>query len=380
MGNELLPLEALTISGGPMDALAAATRKGATKNDVYEGKDQFIAVILKSVSPIELTQAETAAYLGTSKPADPNNSHGAIYGFKIRIISANSPHAFLPEPCFEGGTDAINNIIKDMHTLALSRGGTYSPGDEVQVQLEKTDFSYNLDSCWIIGHVNSNQSKYKADLSCLSAKDSFGGKSIIEFYKDIEDAGIVGGPSTAQDINNAYSVVAGIPGLADKIVEVANKVGIPDPGWLANLINFETRGTFRSNIRNSAGSDCWGLIQFCRDSGAEEVGVIWKAGERPPDDFLNNGPVAQMDYVEKYFLKDEGKYKKIQDVYARVFFPISMKHGDNFSIYEWYVENEGQAAANTYRRQNPGITYKGDYMKFANKNAKLPTVLAPTAT
>ena len=68
MGNELYPLEALTISGGPMDALAAATKKGATKNDVYEGKNQFIAVILKSVSPTELTQGNIAGIVGTSKP------------------------------------------------------------------------------------------------------------------------------------------------------------------------------------------------------------------------------------------------------------------------------------------------------------------------
>ena len=376
MGNELYPLEALTISGGPMDALAAATRKGATKNDVYEGKNQFIAVILKSVGPTEFTSAEKAGIVGTGKPADPNDSHGAIHGFKIRIISANSPHAFLPEPCFEGGTDAINNIIQDMHTLALSRGVLYSPGDEVQVQLEKTDFSYNLDSCWIIGHVNSNQSNYKADLSCLSAKGSFGGKSIVEFYKGIEDAGKVGGPSTAAEINAAYPAVAAVDGFAEKIVQVAKKVGIPDPGWLANLINFETDGSFDETKQNKKGSDCWGLIQFCRDSGANEVGVIWKAGKRPPDDFLNNGPVAQMDYVEKYFLKEKGKYKKIQDVYARVFFPISMGHGDDFNIYEWYVENKGQAAADRYLRQNPGIVYKGDYIGKANGKAKLPTRLS----
>ena len=148
---------------------------------------------------------------------------------------------------------------------------------------------------------------------------------------------------------------------------------------MANLINFETDGSFNETKQNKRGSDCWGLIQFCRDSGAKEVGVTWISGQRPPDYFLNEGPIAQMDYVEKYFLKDRGKYKKIQDVYARVFFPISMDYGDDFNIYDWYRKNEPEFAR-TYRDQNPGITYKGDYMKFANKNAKLPTVLAPTAT
>ena len=265
MGNELLPLEALTISGGPMDALAAATRKGATKNDVYEGKDQFIAVILKSVSPIELTQAETAAYLGTSKPADPNNSHGAIHGFKIRIISADSPHAFLPEPCFEGGTDAINNIIKDMHTLALSRGGTYSPGDEVQVQLEKTDFSYNLDSCWIIGPISANQDNYRADLSCLSAKDFFGGKTIAEFNSDIKSSLTKPGTPMVWPYkfgSDGRSALIGSEGKKDHVYDddtgdfvtrYEDVKGYPTIGY-GHLITEEEKNKYKRNLWQQPGS------------------------------------------------------------------------------------------------------------------------------
>ena len=375
MSNELFPFEALTIRGGIIETVAAATRKGAIKSDVYEGKDQFIAVILSELTPTGFTDKEVAGTSGTTAPDSIAGDKGAIYGFKERIISADSPHAFLPEPCQDSKNEQINSMIKNMHTTALSRESNYAPGQEVYVQLEKVDFSYNLDSCWIIGPSNSGTlSKQGTNLDCLTSKDAFGNKRITEYNIELSKEGKVGGPSTAADINAAYPAAAAVPGLAEKIVQVANSVGIPDPGWLANLINFESG--FDETKQNERGSDCWGLIQFCRTSGAKEVGAIWNAGERPPDDFLNNGPVAQMDYVEKYLLGAKGKYKTIQDVYARVFFPISMKHGDDFSIYEWYVENKGQAAADRYLRQNPGIVYKGDYIGKANGKAKLPTRLS----
>ena len=148
------------------------------------------------------------------------------------------------------------------------------------------------------------------------------------------------------------------------------------PACLANLINMESK--FDPTAQNLKGSDCWGLIQFCRNSGAKSVGVIWKAGEKPPDAFLNSGAVAQMKYVEDYMMKGKGKFKKIEDVYARVFFPEAMNHGNDFSIYNWYVAHKGQAAADLFAAQNPGIMYKGDYVRLANDGAKLPTVLPGT--
>ena len=48
--------------------------------------------------------------------------------------------------------------------------------------------------------------------------------------------------SSARDIVRAYPQAG--QALSEKIVEVAGRLGIPDPGWLANLINFESAGTF----------------------------------------------------------------------------------------------------------------------------------------
>jgi hypothetical protein len=82
-----------------------------------------------------------------------------------------------------------------------------------------------------------------------------------------------------------------------------------------------------------------------------------------------------MKYVEDYMMKGKGKYKTIADIYARVFFPEAMNHGDDFSIYNWYVAHKGQAAADKFAKLNPGIMFKGDYIRLANNGAKLPTVL-----
>ena len=84
MSNELYPFEALTIQGGATDSIAAMTRKKAAKTDIYEGKNQFIAVILKPLTEgTGFTQEEVAGQVGTEAPDNSAGTHGKIYGFKI---------------------------------------------------------------------------------------------------------------------------------------------------------------------------------------------------------------------------------------------------------------------------------------------------------
>ena len=78
MSNELLPFEALTIRGGIIETVAAATRKGAIKSDVYEGKDQFIAVILSELTPTGFTDKEVAGTSGTTAPDSIAGDKGAM--------------------------------------------------------------------------------------------------------------------------------------------------------------------------------------------------------------------------------------------------------------------------------------------------------------
>ena len=379
MSKSDISFPAVTGEGAGFD-LAAGTIRDMLGGDSRDNKTTFKAVVLKPLAGSNpMSNKVKSAIEGTPEPVSKQDRRGGFLAYRVRIIDENSPHLFLPDPCspqVSSKNKPSNEVIKDMHTLAFSRE-QLNYGDEVLITLTPGNFSYNIEQAYITEVLQNNAQRYKADKQCSQAKDLFlesvaggiqpGGPFVPP------PLGVVGGPSTAEDIKNAYPAAAAQPGLAEKIVEVANNVGIPDPGWLANLINFESQ--FDPTLQNLQGSDCWGLIQFCRDTGAKSVGVIWKYGEKPPGAFLNSGAVAQMKYVEDYMMKGKGKYKTIADIYARVFFPEAMNHGDDFSIYNWYVAHKGQAAADKFAKLNPGIMFKGDYIRLANNGAKLPTVL-----
>ena len=382
MPKDNISFPAVTGEGAGFD-LAAATIRDISGGDSRDNKTTFKAVVLKPLAGSNpMSNKVKAALEGTAEPVSKQDRRGGFLAYRVRIIDENSPHLFLPDPCnpqVSSENKPSNEVIKDMHTLAFSRE-LLNYGDEVLIRVTPGNFSYNIEQAYITEVLMSNALRYKADRPCSQAQDLFH-KSILggiqpgaPFQGSV--AGTPGGPSTAEDIRNAYPAAAAHPGLPEKIVEVANNVGIPDPGWLANLINFESG--FDPTLQNQQGSDCWGLIQFCRNSGAKSVGVRWKSGEKPPGAFLDSGAVAQMKYVEAYMMKGKGKYKTVQDVYARVFFPLAMDYGDDFSIYGWYVSNKGQAAADKFVQQNPGIMFKGDYVRLANSRAGLPTVLPGT--
>ena len=91
----------------------------------------------------------------------------------------------------------------------------------------------------------------------------------------------------AQDISDAYPKASS---FANKIVKVANNIGT-NPYWLANLINFESAGTFDPSITNSLGYT--GLIQF-GEGASEDLGTT--------RDYLRSlSAKDQMDWVQKYF-------------------------------------------------------------------------------
>lgn len=97
---------------------------------------------------------------------------------------------------------------------------------------------------------------------------------------------------------------------AEAIREVAKRIGV-DPNDLAQVISFETSGTFSTNIRNPK-SSATGLIQFMKGSGGEKG----KYYGMTRDEFGRLSFEEQMKYVEKYF-KDRGfRADKPQDIAA----------------------------------------------------------------
>ena len=195
-------------------------------------------------------------------------------------------------------------------------------------------------------------------------------------------------PATAADINNAYWQIKAVPGWADKIVLVANRLRIPDPGWLANVMYFETGAdqinpyskatpkermkTFDPSITNHIGAT--GLIQFM-PSTATNLGTTSAA-------LAAMDPLEQMDYVELYLQPYSGRMKTSSDLYMAIFLPVAVGHGPDYSIYDYHARNppqrwegRGEEWAEIYLAQNLGIRTAGDYQKFADRHAKLPVCL-----
>ena len=156
----------------------------------------------------------------------------------------------------------------------------------------------------------------------------------------------------AKDIAAAYPKAAA---FADKIVKVANNIGT-NPYWLANLINFESAGSFDPSITNSLGYT--GLIQFGK-SAAKDLRTT-------TDQLRAMTPQQQLEYVEQYFQlshKRRGSgYKNPTDLYMAVFYPAAMGN-PNYRFPDNVI------------RANNGIDTPLEYTRRANRNAKLPTGL-----
>lgn len=149
--------------------------------------------------------------------------------------------------------------------------------------------------------------------------------------------------SSAATISSVYPAMAS---YADDIVRVSDGLGI-DPGWLANVINFESGGN--PQARNPS-SSATGLIQFI-SSTAARLGTY-------TDALYGMTGKQQMAYVEKYFSTYKGRLSSQEDVYMAVFYPAAIGNPD-------YRFPSSVTAA------NPGIYTPRDYAEKANRRARL---------
>lgn len=180
--------------------------------------------------------------------------------------------------------------------------------------------------------------------------------------------------------DTAEQIAAAYPNsrpIANEIVALAGRLNT-NPFWLANLINFETAGKFSSKVKNPK-STAVGLIQFMDYTAASLLGLpLTKKNKRESrQKFLEMSTKEQMKWVEIYLKQfSSSGFPNPTDLYMAVFFPKAIGKGENYSIYNWYLRNKGVSGANRFRRQNPGILTAGDYARFANRNARLPTGLS----
>jgi len=181
---------------------------------------------------------------------------------------------------------------------------------------------------------------------------AFGSLGLIYYVRTNPSKG-----SSAADIARAYPKAKP---FAKDIVRVARNLGIPDPGWLANLIRFESAGTFSAAITNSLGYT--GLIQFGR-SASQDLGTSTS--------YLRGlTEKEQMEWVEKYFnlphKRRNSKYQDPASMYMAVFYPASIDKKTG-QLKEGYTFPANVIAANN------GIDTPWEYTRRANRGAKLPT-------
>jgi hypothetical protein len=116
-----------------------------------------------------------------------------------------------------------------------------------------------------------------------------------------------------------------------KVMRIARELGIQNPSWLMSVMAFETSGTFRADIPNSAGSSGVGLIQFMRSTidgrtdkkGVFHPGLGQKLGIRHSD-LPRMTNVRQLDVVKAYFEMfgtKPARAQNVADLYFLVLYP-----------------------------------------------------------
>ena len=402
MSDDTFNYEQLTDDGGGFEFLSQAV-KTANSPNAFEDKSEFKAIVI-SPGAVLLRGTQLPGIIGTGKGENALMGHGSsnpgYYGYRVRITEENSPHAFLPMPCGkQSANPEINNLLMETHTLGYTTNNQLKEGDEVLVNLRTRDGMYDLGYARIIEKIGTNKLKLTelrsqtGTVSCELISTSFGSNSInflagenMQSQKPIEYK--VGGPSVEMEIMKAYPQVN--LALAQAIVDVAIALGIPDPGWLANLINIESAGTFSASTVNKS-SGATGLIQFYPGSKRENSGVaniidrntggifVQASTGEPLNSFVtghrreacrilgNLTEVQQMAYVQEYLMPYKGRMKTQTDVIAAVFMPAYV----GINPYQQF-QNAAAVASG-----NPGIRSIADYyMKFYPNSYKLPTSLS----
>ena len=142
---------------------------------------------------------------------------------------------------------------------------------------------------------------------------------------------------------------------------MAPPAGPMDPAHLANLINFETNGSFSAGIQSPTDTRATGLIQFTEGT-AKELGTSL-------EELKGMSEVEQMQYVKDYFelfrVNGGKQLSTQQDVAMAVFYPNAVGQGADYSIYEDIKNKRGVANAEQARSNNRGIETAGDYYNKA---------------
>lgn len=134
------------------------------------------------------------------------------------------------------------------------------------------------------------------------------------------------------------------PTFKERVVWIAETLRTR-PDYLMACMAFESAETFRSDIKNAAGSGATGLIQFM-PATARSLGTTTTA-------LAKLSPEDQLNYVYRYFKPYAGKLNNLGDVYMAILWPAAVGKADHYVLFD-------RRKAPTAFRQNAGLDKNKD--------------------
>jgi hypothetical protein len=134
------------------------------------------------------------------------------------------------------------------------------------------------------------------------------------------------------------------PEFRERVKWIADNLGC-SANHLMACMAWESGESFRSDIRNGAGSGATGLIQFMPTT-ARSLGTTTAAlAKMRPEDQLN--------YVYKYFQPYAGRLRNLGDIYMAILWPKGVGQPDHYVLFN-------RSKAPTTFRQNAGLDVNKD--------------------
>lgn len=130
----------------------------------------------------------------------------------------------------------------------------------------------------------------------------------------------------------------------DRVWWIADTLEL-NPDDLMACMAWESAETFRSDIRNAAGSGAVGLIQFMPSTAVGLGTSTAKLAAMTPEDQLN--------YVYKYFRPYAGRLNNLGDIYMAILWPAGVGKSDDYVLWN-------KATKPTTFRQNAGLDLDKD--------------------
>jgi len=125
------------------------------------------------------------------------------------------------------------------------------------------------------------------------------------------------------------------PAFKRRVIEISAELGM-DPNNLMAAMAFESARTFRADIENPL-SGAVGLIQFM-PATAKGLGTSTAALKKMT-------PVAQLDFVRRYFLPQKGRLNDLNDVYMAILWPRAVGRPASYVLFvngsRQYSQNKG---------------------------------------